>query len=188
MVYTEVKQKKKQVQPKHHAGKSKMAVQARRKKTIKAIQKGKTLKQAGIEAGLNPKSADVQVCQILKEPSFQELLKTVCPDAFHAQTYRDCMQATKVISANIIAPEAADAHGTTKDFVDVPDYATRLKAADSVSKLKGYISEKVIFPDKNGDPQPIGGVFTDMELATRLAFILTEAAKRKKNAKRIGKN
>lgn len=185
-----VKTKKKQVQPKHHAGKSKSVVNARRKKIIKSIQKGKTLKQAGIDAGLSSKTADVQVCQILKEPSFQELLSKVCPENFHSQTYRDCMEATKVISANVIAPEGmADAHGTTKDFIDVPDYATRLKAADSVSKLKGYISEKVIFPDKNGEPQQIGSIYTNMELATRMAFILTEAAKRKKaDAKRSGKN
>lgn len=48
---------------------------------------------------------------------------------------------------------------------------------------------KVIFPDENGKPQQVGGIFTNMELATRMAFILTRAAKRKKaDAKRSGKN
>jgi hypothetical protein len=48
---------------------------------------------------------------------------------------------------------------------------------------------KVVFPDENGQPQNIGGLFTNMELATRMAFILKEAAKRKKaDAKRSGKN
>jgi len=189
-------EKKKQKQPKHHAGKSKLIAKARRKKIIKEIIAGKTQKQAGIAAGLSPKTAEGQVCEILKEPevqrTFQQMLSEMCPDDFHSQTYRDCMEATKVISANVIAPGGdgmADAHGTTKDFIDVPDYATRLKAADSVSKLKGYISEKVIFPDKNGDPQQVGTLFTNMELATRMAFILKEAAKRKKaDAKRSGKN
>jgi len=189
-------EKKKQNQPKHHASKSRAAAKVRRKKIIKAISKGKTNKQAGIDAGLSPKTASAQVTEILKEPetqrSFQQMLADMCPDDFHSQTYRECMEATKVISANVIAPSGegmSDAHGTTKDFIDVPDYQTRLRAADSVSKLKGYISEKVIFPDKNGEAQQIGSLFTNMELATRMAFILKEAAKRKKaNAKRSGKD
>lgn len=189
-------EKKKQNQPKHHASKSKEIAKLRRKKIIKDIAKGKTKRQAGINAGLSPKTASAQVTAILNEPetkkSFQQMLIDICPDDFHSQTYRDCMEAMKVISANIIALSGegmADAHGTTKDFIDVPDYPTRLKAADSVSKLKGYVSDKLIFPDKNGDPQPVGGLFTDMELATRMAFILTEAAKRKKaDAKRSSKN
>jgi phage terminase small subunit len=149
----EDKPKKKQVQkqPKTHPGKTKEVVKARKKKIVQAIIEGKTQKQAGIEAGLSPKTAETQVCMILKEPAvratFAQLLAEKVPDDFHAQTYREAMEATKVISANVIAINGegmADAHSQTKDFIDVPDYAVRLKAADSVAKLKGYVQERTV--------------------------------------------
>ena len=143
------KKKKKQNQPKTHAAKSKAVAAARRKKIIKAIIEGKTQKEAGIAAGLNPKTAESQVCNILKEPqvnkTFLDILNEQIPDDFHANVYREGMEANKVISANIIAPGGdgmADAHSMTKDFIDVPDHPTRIKAADSVSKLKGLIIDK----------------------------------------------
>ena len=57
----EEKPKKKQNQPRHHAAKSKVACALRRKKILKGLMEGKTQKQAGIEAGLSPKTADKQV-------------------------------------------------------------------------------------------------------------------------------
>jgi len=82
----------------------------------------------------------------LKKPevseAFSQLIDRYCPDSLIGDTYLECMTATKVISANIIAKNGegmADANSMTKDFVDVPDYPTRLKAADSVTKLKGYM-------------------------------------------------
>lgn len=139
----------KQNQPKKHAGKTKAIVQARRKKIIRAITEGKTQKEAGVEAGLNPKNAESQVCNILKEPqvkrTFLEILNETIPDDFHSNVYREGMEANKVISANVIAPNGegmADDHSMTKDFIEVPDHPTRIKAADSVSKLKGLIVDK----------------------------------------------
>jgi hypothetical protein len=140
---------KKQVQPKKHAGKTKAVVQARRKKIIKAIAEGKTQKEAGIEAGLNPNSARQQVGEILAEPcvqkTFLEILNEKIPDDFHSNVYREGMEANKVISANVIAPNGEgmkDANSMTKDFIEVPDHPTRIKAADSVSKLKGLVVDK----------------------------------------------
>lgn len=130
-------EKKKQNQPKHHAGKSREVVKARRNKILKAMAKGnKTQKQVGIEAGLSPNSAGAQVHQILQNPSikksFQELLNETIPDDRQANKYLECLDATKVISAN----------ANTKDFINVPDYAVQLKANDSISKLKGYVVDK----------------------------------------------
>lgn len=140
---------KKQNQPKKHAGKTKAIVQARRKKIIRAITEGKTQKEAGVEAGLNPKNAESQVCNILKEPqvqrTFLEILNETIPDDFHSNVYREGMEANKVISANVIAPNGegmADDHSMTKDFIEVHDHPTRIKAADSVAKLKGLIVDK----------------------------------------------
>jgi hypothetical protein len=147
----EKKPKKKQVQPKKHVGKTKQAVAARRQKIAKAITEGKTQKQAGIEAGLSPKTASSQVSQILVEPkmcaTFAQLLSRVIPDDYQATKYRESLEATKVISANIIAKNGegmADAHSMTKDFIEVPDFPTQLKANDSISKLKGHLAERTL--------------------------------------------
>ena len=131
------KVKTKQNQPKKHAGKSREVVKARRNKILKAMAKGnKTQKQVGIEAGLSPNSAGEQVHQILQNPSikksFQELLNETIPDDRQANKYLECLDATKVISAN----------ANTKDFIDVPDYAVQLKTNNSISKLKGYVVDK----------------------------------------------
>lgn len=122
----------------------------KQRKLIKARAEGKTLQQAGEIAGFSPKSAEVQACMEMKKPEVSEawerLLNRICPDDLLANTYLDCIQATKVISANVIAPNGegmADAHSMTKDFIDVPDFPTRLKASDSVAKLKGYLIERV---------------------------------------------
>lgn len=144
-----LKEKKKQVQPKRHAGKSKAVVKARREKIIKAIAAGKTQQEAGVEAGLSPKSARQQVGEILSEPcvkkSFLELLHEAVPNDMQTNKYRELLGATKVISANVIAPNGegmADAHSMTKDFIEVPDFAVQLKANDSISKLKGLVVDK----------------------------------------------
>ena len=122
--------KKKQVQPKTHVGKSKEVVAARRKKIVKAVLEGKTQQEAGVEAGLNPNSAYSQVHQILQKPlvkkTFLEYLNEAIPDDFHSNVYRDGMNATKVL-----APE-----------LEVPDHPTRIRAADSVSKLKGLVVDR----------------------------------------------
>lgn len=50
------------------------------------------------------------------------------------------LEATKVISANVIAKNGegmADANSMTKDFIDVPDMPTQHKFLDTALKLKG---------------------------------------------------
>jgi hypothetical protein len=142
--------KKKQNQPKTQAAKGKKVVEARRKKILKALAEGKTQKQAGIEAGLSPKTAESQVSKTLKDPKvkqcFAALLDKVVSDERLANKYSDLLDATKVISCNIIAKDGegmADANSMTRDFVDVPDCATQLRTADSIAKLKGHMVDKV---------------------------------------------
>jgi hypothetical protein len=139
--------KRKQNQPKHHAGKSRTAVAMRRKKIIKALAEGKTNQIAGIEAGLSPKTAADQVSQILSEPKvksdFKALLDKVIPDEILSAKYSELLSSKKVISAMIMAGDGMkDANSMTKDFIEVEDCATQLRVADSVSKLKGYLSDK----------------------------------------------
>jgi hypothetical protein len=122
----------------------------KQRKLLKATAEGKSRQEAGEIAGFSKKSAATQASMELKKPevaeAWNQLLDRICPDPLLANTYLDAIQATKVISANVIAPNGegmADAHSMTKDFIEVPDYPTRLKTADSVAKLKGYLIERV---------------------------------------------
>lgn len=125
--------KKKQVQPKTHAGKSRLISKFRDKKIIMDIIAGKTQTQAGIDAGLSPKSAPAQVVAIMKKPesqaTFRELLNKACPDDYQTLKYKEIMEATKFVG---------------EDMILMPDYPTQLRANDSVSKLKGYLDDKAI--------------------------------------------
>ena len=139
---------KKQNQPRSHAAKNRAASALRRKRIIRDVAGGKTLKQAGVNAGLNPKTAESQVSQILKEPkvieSFRALLDKVCPDSKLAAKYDALLEAKKVISAMVISPNGEgmkDANTMTKDFIEVDDCAVQLKCADSIAKLKGHLIE-----------------------------------------------
>jgi len=138
---------KKQVQPKTHATKNRAASALRRKAILAAAIAGENIRDAAIATGLSPKTAGSQASMILREPqvikSFQDLLDEVVPNDRLTKKYGELMEATKVISANIMVGDGMkDAHSMTKDFIDVPDYPTQLRAADSVSKLKGLIVEK----------------------------------------------
>ncbi len=71
-------------------------------------------------------------------------------------------------------------------------HGTRLKAAEMAIPLldmKPVEKKQIEFPDENGKPQKIGGLFNDMERATRLVYLLDQAAKRKKaDEERGGEN
>lgn len=193
----EAKKKKKpakQKQPKKHACKSKVAVALRRKKIIKDILAGKSHEQAGIDAGLSAKTAGTQVHDILKNPEvqsqFKAFLDKIVPDERLAEKYGALLESKKCISALIVAPGGdgmKDANSMTRDFVEVDDCPTQLKAADSIAKLKGFLIDKHIFPDESGKPQAIGGaIFSDIERANRLVYLLDQASKRAKDATSSG--
>ena len=72
------------------------------------------------------------------------------------------------------------------------DHNVRLDAAKmAIALLRMKPPTQVEFPDEHGKPQSINGtVFTDMERATRLVYLMNQAAKRKKadGKKRSGKD
>lgn len=72
------------------------------------------------------------------------------------------------------------------------DHNVRLDAAKlAIELLRVKPPAQVEFPDETGKPQRItGDVFTDMERATRLVYLMNQAAKRKKadGKKRGGKD
>ena len=125
----------------------------RRKKIIRAIIEGKTLKEAGIIGGFKPENADDQVRQTLRNPTILNALaaameKDGISDAYLAQKLRELIEGTKVISANVFAPgsttDLADAGGMTRDFVEVPDNVALGKGLEIACKIKGHFA-----PDKH---------------------------------------
>lgn len=131
---------KKQVQPKTHATKNRAASALRRKMILAAAIAGENIRDAAIATGLSPKTAGSQASMILKEPqvikSFQDLLDEVVPNERLTKKYGDLLEATKILSINSTDPDG---------MIDVPDYPTQLRAADSISKLKGLIVDKQAF-------------------------------------------
>lgn len=148
--------KRPQIQPKTQAPKSKLAVKMRRKKIIKALAEGKTQQEAGIIAGLSPKTAGQQVQKTLSNPIIAnaliaEMEKAGVTDELLAERLHTLLFGTKVISANIFAPgspipgggpDLADANGMTKDFVEVPDNVALAKGIEIACKIKGQFTEK----------------------------------------------
>jgi hypothetical protein len=142
--------KKKQVQPRHHAPKGRVAAAARRKKIINALLDGKESLQAGIEAGLSPKTAQSQVSQILNNPKTQDALLAAMAargmdDDYLAEQHKRLIEATKVISAIVIAPggsDLTDAGSMTKDFIEVPDYSAMARGLDLAYRLRGLYRDR----------------------------------------------
>ena len=68
---------------------------------------------------------------------------------------------------------------------DVIAWGIRQAARIDAHKLRGdYPSSKVEFPDANGKPQNISAVFGETERAARLIYLLEQAEKRAKEAKK----
>jgi hypothetical protein len=121
----------------------------RKKKLIKGISEGKTQRQAAIDAGYSPKTADSQASQILKEPkviaTIQDMMdKAGLSNEKLLEKHVELLNATKTISC----VSGKEAGSGSVDFVDVPDYQTQFKALEASYKLKGAFVEKkeVTFP------------------------------------------
>lgn len=132
--------------PKKRMSDNRAVVKYRRRQVLQAICDGKTHEEAGLLAGYSPRSAKSQVDNLMCRPDiqlqFRALLNKSITDNRLVDKYDQLLDATKVISANVINMNGdgmADANSMTKDFIEVPDYPTQLKSADSISKLKGHM-------------------------------------------------
>ena len=130
------------------AAKSRALVKYRRKTVLQALCEGKTHREAGLLAGYKPTSAKQQVDNLMCRPDiqlqFRSMLNKTITDNRLIDKYDQLLDATKVISANVINVNGdgmAEANSMTKDFIEVPDYPTQLKSADSISKLKGHMMD-----------------------------------------------
>jgi phage terminase small subunit len=117
---------------------------------LQLIAEGKTQAEAGKLVGYTAKSAGDQVSRMLSNPQtqreFQKILEKIYPDDRLADKLIEITEAQKVISATIInkSGDLAAADSMTKDFIEVADYPTQLKAAELIAKLKGHLSDKVL--------------------------------------------
>lgn len=121
----------------------------REKKTIEGVVSGKSIYRSMIDAGYTEQTAHTQCTKKRKElmPTIQALMeKRGLTDDRLLDVLERGLDATKVISCNIIAIDKEgmkDADSMTKDFVDVPDYATQHKFLDTGLKLKGHLRDKM---------------------------------------------
>lgn len=80
------------------------------------------------------------------------LLEQYLPDKDILQTIKEGLTADKVISAMVVSGSGMkDAHSMTKDFVDVPDWSNRLKAADISLRVKDLYPKEKIEVDITGN-------------------------------------
>jgi|GEM_PF-3991384 len=155
----------------------------RERKFIKYLSQGMTQKDAAILAGYSRKSADSLASQTLKNPKVQRAFAQILEshgvtDEKLSSTIAEGLEATKVISCNVIVPNAEgmkDANSMTRDFVDVPDWIARHRFTDTAIKVKGgYLAEKHEVTGPDGGPVR----FSDVEPATRIQYLLSRTAER----------
>jgi len=121
----------------------------RQKNLRRRILKGNTsVTQAMIDSGYSKNTAQALQKETLAKLGIPELMDEMgMNDKRLLQVLDDGLKADKIISSMIISKsgdEMQDAHGLTKDFVEVPDHPTRHKFLDSALKLKShYPKEKI---------------------------------------------
>jgi hypothetical protein len=116
------------------------------KRYLRERAKGKPQNKAAKAAGISRRTA----IRADKDPRIQSAMakaldKVGCTEEKIATTVFEALDATKVISANVVAKSGdgmADANSMTKDFVDVPDFQARIKAAELAGKFRGDFVER----------------------------------------------
>jgi len=124
-----------------------MQDKAKEKIYLKArMVKRMSITKAGKLAGISPRTAArVEADPRIKSEMYKALEAVGATSARIAETVNESLFATKVISANIVNQSGdgmADATIMTKDFIDIPDYAVRCKAAELAGKFRGDFIER----------------------------------------------
>lgn len=102
----------------------------KKKKLIQGVVEGKSQKQAAIDAGYSPKSAESQASQILQEPKVKQSLIELMDemglsDSVLLAKHKELLNATR-----------------TTDNGDIPEYQIQAKALEMGYKLKSAFVEK----------------------------------------------
>jgi hypothetical protein len=70
--------------------------------------------------------------------SWEMLLDEYIPESLIAKTHKEAFEANRTISV----VSGKQASGGTTDFVDVPDWQTRMKATELGYKIRGKLTDK----------------------------------------------
>jgi len=90
---------------------------------------------------------------VTKTKSWEILLNEYIPESLIAKTHKEAFEATKTISAKIINSKGSqEANSQTDDFIDVPDWQTRMKATELGYKLRGRLIDKNIIAGDEDHP------------------------------------
>ena len=110
------------------------------------VIKRKSIRKAAKAAGIGvATAARAEADPRIKSEMAKALDKAGATKDKIAEVVARNLDAQKVISANIVAKNGegmADAHSMTKDFVEVPDGPTQLKAAELCGKFRGDFVER----------------------------------------------
>ena len=98
---------------------------------------GKGIGGIMIEEGYSPNTAKTPQ-KITESKSWQQLLEDELPESLITGTHKEAFLATKTISARTMG----NADERTDDFVDVPDWQTRIKAVELGYKLRSRLTER----------------------------------------------
>jgi hypothetical protein len=76
---------------------------------------------------------------VTESKSWEMLMDEYIPESLIAKTHKEAFEANRTIS--IVSGKQAS--GGTTDFVDVPDWQTRMKATELGYKVRGKLTDKI---------------------------------------------
>lgn len=119
---------------------------------------GKPLGQIMREEGYSDNTAD-NPKNVTESKSWEILLDEYIPISLIAQTHKEAFKADRTIS--IVSGKQAS--GGTTDFVDVPDWQTRMKATELGYKVRGKLTDKIDHTTLGKEINPILVKFIENE-------------------------
>ena len=99
----------------------------RQKALAKNLGNSRTLKEALLKSGYAPTTAHQQT-SIIESKTFEQLIEQELKNEEVINTHKEGLQATRI-------------HGTNDNFIEIPDYGIRLKAAELAYKVKGKLKD-----------------------------------------------
>ena len=108
---------------------------------------GKPLGQIMRENGYSDNTAD-NPDHITESKSWALLMEEYIPESLVAQTHKEAFTANRTISV----VTGKQATGSSTDFVDVPDWQTRMKATELGYKIRGRLIEKKLLGEDGEHP------------------------------------
>jgi len=101
----------------------------------KILENHGNISRAMLEVGYSPATAKTPQ-NLTQSKGWNELIEKYLPDDKLLQKHDEALEATKTVSA---VKTSRDATADSTDFIDVPDYPTRLRAVELGYKVKGRL-------------------------------------------------